>query len=411
MKLPRSPLAPQKFPYVKDIQGVTFKTGTTGQYYSGRMNLLMVIFEDRASVAGTLTGSKTASAPVVWCRDHLPKGYARALVVNAGNANVFTGKHGEAVVHNTAHQAASLLGCQPQEIFIASTGIIGKAIHATEISDSLPALLDHPVNATWEQAATAIMTTDTFPKASSVQTTIDHIPVSISGIAKGSGMIAPNMATMFAFLFSDVNIVPSVLQEVVSRNVEKTFNAITVDGDTSTSDTVLFFATRKASHLILDNPTDPRLIPFEQAVYDMMFDLAQQIICDGEGAQKHVTIVVRGAQDDKSARRIGLSIANSPLVKTAIAGSDPNWGRIVMAIGKVDEPVERDRIGLEWCGIPVLEKGQVVSSYDPETLRTLLKGTHIMITVNLGLENGQATVWTCDLTHGYIDINAHYTTS
>ena len=406
--LPRSPLAPKQFPTLGPILGVELKTGKVGKHYGSRHNLLMAILTPGTTVAGCLTKSSTASAPVVWCRRHLPLGEARALVVNAGNANVFSGNSEHQVVHNTAQQAATLLGCRPEHIFVASTGIIGTSIPATQIADALPSLVTDTSSASWKNAATAIMTTDTFPKAATRQTTIDQTPISINGIVKGSGMIAPNMATMLAFLFTDARLSPHLLQTLVSASVDQTFNCITVDGETSTSDTVLVFATGTASHPPIDTLDDPRLDPFRQALCQGMHQLAQQIVYDGEGAQKHITLSLTGAISDPNARRIGLAIANSPLVKTAIAGGDPNWGRIIMALGKSEEPVDRDKISLSFGEHSILRHGQLTASYDPSLLRTYLEGRFISISLDLGLGTGTSTLWTCDLTEGYIRINAHY---
>ena len=408
--LPRSPLAPKHFPSLDPIQGVTLKTGKVGRHYGKRHNLFLATFPQETTVAGCFTLSSTASAPVLWCRRRLPAGIARALVVNAGNANVFTGLSEEQIVQNTTHKAAALLECPPEHVFVASTGIIGTPMPPTQIADALPSLVDNPVVASWKDAAISIMTTDTFPKAATRQTVIDQTPITVNGIVKGSGMLAPQMATMLAFLFTDAGLESSILQSLVSAAVDKTFNCITVDGDTSTSDTVLVFAVGTAPHSPIKTIDDPRLVPFRHALDQVMHDLAQQVVRDGEGAQKHITLSLNGAVSDASARRIALSIANSPLVKTAIAGGDPNWGRIIMAIGKTLEPVERDAVSLSFGDYPILRGGQPVPSYDPALARAYLEQRFIQISVDLGLGHGSATIWTCDLTQGYIQINALYPT-
>ncbi len=346
--------------------------------------------------------------PVIWCRECLPHGRARAIVVNSGNANVFTGRAGRQVVEGTAAAAARLFACDPHEIYLASTGVIGEPPPADRIAAALPAVALRLDPANWEAAARAIMTTDTFPKAATARARIDGIGVQINGFCKGSGMIAPDMATMLAFVFTDATLSPTVLQALLVAANEKSFNAMTVDGDTSTSDTVLLCATGAVRHAAVDNPDDPRLAEFRAALAAVMTDLAQQIARDGEGAQKFVTIEVSGAEDDRAARRIGLTIGNSPLVKTAIAAGDANWGRIVMAVGRAGERADRDRLKIAVGGVPIAAEGGPVPGYDEGPVAEHMAGREIHIAVDLGLGPGRATVWTCDLTHGYIDINGSY---
>jgi glutamate N-acetyltransferase/amino-acid N-acetyltransferase len=345
----------------------------------GVKDLFLADLAPGTAIAGVLTRSKCPAATVDWCRQMLPGGRARALVVNSGNANAFTGDRGQAAVARTVAAGVEVFGCPPEEIFVASTGVIGEPLPADHIAGSLGALSAQVSAAAWSTAAEAIMTTDTFPKGASRRARIDGAQVTLNGIAKGSGMIGPDMATMLAFVFTDAAIDPGVLQTLVRRGADRSFNCITVDGDTSTNDTVLLLASGKAGHPRIADPKDPRLRDFARQLDHLMIDLAQQIARDGEGAQKLVTISVSGAASARAARRIGLSIGNSPLVKTAIAGEDANWGRIVMAVGKAGERAERDR-----------------------------RGREIEIAVDVGVGRGKATVWTCDLTHGYVDINADY---
>ena len=360
------------------------------------------------TIAGALTRSRCPSAPVDWCRHALKGGKARAVVVNAGNANAFTGTAGDRTVGETVKAAAALFDCKSSEIFVASTGVIGQPLPANGIARALPKLVKALKPTGWSEAAEAIRTTDTFAKMVTRTAKIGDVAVTINGIAKGSGMIAPDMATMLAFLFTDAKIPASVLQEVVRRGVKRSFNSITVDSDTSTSDTVLFAATGTAKHSKVTKADDKLLAEFRAAAEAAMIELAQLIVRDGEGTSKFVTIHVRGAASSKAARHIGLSIANSPLVKTAIAGADANWGRIVMAVGKAGERADRDRLGIAIGGIPITRKGQIVDGYDETPVAAHMKGREIDIEVDIGLGGGKATVWTCDLTHGYIDINGSY---
>ena len=404
----RSPLAPERFPDLPPVPGVRLATAACGLKYRGRDDLLLVELRRGAAVGGLLTRSLTASAPVEWCRAALPGGKARGLVVNAGNANAFTGRQGTVAVERTAAAVAGLLGCPRKQVFVASTGVIGEPLPHDRILGALPVLRACAEGTPWRAAAGAIMTTDTFPKAATRTAVIDGAPVVVNGIAKGSGMIAPDMATMLAFLFTDAALPPAVLQPLIAAAARESFNAITVDGDTSTSDTVLAFATGAARHRGIESARDPILADFRRALRAVAVDLAHQIVRDGEGAGKFVTIRVTGAASARAARRIGLSVANSPLVKTAIAGADANWGRIVMAVGKAGERADRDRLAISIGGVPVAEDGHVRPDYDEAPVAAHVAGEEVEIGIDVGVGRGRATVWTCDLTHGYIDINADY---
>jgi glutamate N-acetyltransferase/amino-acid N-acetyltransferase len=362
-------------------------------------------------VGGVLTRSKTASAPVEWCREHLPAGSARALVVNSGNANAFTGMRGRQAVEATAAAAAQAAGCAPGEVFIASTGVIGEPLEPARFTHKLEELAGQAQAGRLPDAARAIMTTDTFPKAATAQAEIGGASITVNGIAKGSGMIAPDMATMLGFLFTDAPLSPTVAQTLCADGVRDSFNAITVDGDTSTSDTVLLFATgaaREKGAPEISDPDDPRLAPLREAVNSVMRDLAHQIVKDGEGASKFITVTVEGAESDEAARTIAFSIANSPLVKTAFAGEDPNWGRIVMAVGKAGEAADRDRLSIWFGPILVADGGEVAPDYREEDGASYMKGSELEVRVNVGVGAGCSTVWTCDLTDRYVAINADY---
>ncbi len=413
MALARSPLAPERLPELSQVAGVRGVAHAGGLRYQGRDDLLLLHFPQGAAVAGVLTRSKTASAPVDWCRAHLPAGRAAALLVNAGNANAFTGTRGRISVERAAAAAAEALGVPPEQVFLASTGVIGEPLPdermtaaigaaATRLGESKAQGVD------WARAAGAIMTTDTFPKAAARRCQLDGKPVELVGIAKGSGMIAPDMATMLAFVVTDAGLPAEVLQALLARANRRSFNCITVDGDTSTSDTALLFATGAAGQVAAEGADDPRLAEFAAALDSLMIELAQLVVRDGEGAQKFITVAVRGAEDDAAARRIGLAIANSPLVKTAVAGEDANWGRIVMAVGKSGEAADRDRLAIAIGGVTIARDGERVADYDEAPVAAHMQGRDILIEVEIGLGHGAATVWTCDLTHGYIDINADY---
>ena len=369
---------------------------------------MLVELAPGSAVAGVFTRSLTAGAPVLWCRDCLPGGKVRGIVVNSGHSNVFTGRAGKEIVVNTAATAARLLGCDPKEIFISSTGVIGEPPPGEKILEALPKVVQLLSPDAWEPAARAIMTTDTFPKGAMATATIDGVEVCLNGFAKGSGMIAPDMATMLAYVFTDAALSPAVLQPLLAEAADRSFNCITVDGDTSTSDTVLLCATQRAGHPPIMSCADRRLAGFRQALDAVMIDLAQQVARDGEGAQKFVTIEVTGATTVQAARSIGLAIGNSPLVKTALSAGDPNWGRIVMAVGKAGENIDPDRLAISIGGIAILASGGPVPGYDEAPVAAYMKGHEITIAVDIGIGTGTATVWTCDLTHAYIDINASY---
>jgi glutamate N-acetyltransferase/amino-acid N-acetyltransferase len=406
-----SPLAPNSYPDLPEVEGVRFAAGEAGIRYKGRTDVMLALFDKGTEVAGVFTTSKCPSAPVDWCRARLPGGKARALVVNSGNANAFTGKAGARAAKLTAAIAAKATGAPQTEIFLASTGVIGEPLDASKFDGALQTLVAQAQPGEMFEAAKAIMTTDTYPKVATVGVEIDGVAVTLSGMAKGAGMIAPDMATMLAFVFTDAPIAAPVLQALLSKSVQGSFNAITVDSDTSTSDTLLLFATgaaRKRGAPEITAANDRRLAPFKMALDILLLDLAHQVVKDGEGARKFVEITVVGATSNAAAKRIALSIANSPLVKTAIAGEDANWGRIVMAVGKAGEKADRDLLAIWFGDIRVATKGQRDPRYDEAEVSQLMKKPKIDIYVEIGLGAGQATVWTCDLTKEYIEINGDY---
>ncbi|MEM9059797.1 MAG: bifunctional glutamate N-acetyltransferase/amino-acid acetyltransferase ArgJ [Pseudomonadota bacterium] len=410
-----SPFAPETFPDLPPVPGVQFASVNAGvRYTSGRLDVMLAVLDAGSIMAGTFTRSLTRAAPVLWCEDRISGPVAQdpkrplAIVVNAGNANAFTGSNGMEAVNAVMRTTAEVVGTSVENVFMASTGVIGEPLPperiTTKLNELRAALSDDGV----DDAASAIMTTDTFAKGASTVFELDGTSVTISGIAKGSGMIAPDMATMLVFIFSDAAISRPLLQQTVSDLTDQSFNAITVDSDTSTSDTLLVGATGKADMALIESTDDPRYPGFRNALLDVMRDLAIQVVKDGEGASKFAAITVAGAADDGAARRIGLSIANSPLVKTALAGEDPNWGRIVMAVGKSGEAADRDRLSITFGDITVAEAGWVSPDYTEEAGAAYMKNAELEIGVNVGIGSGQATVWTCDLTHGYITINADY---
>jgi len=406
-----SPLAPKAFAEPPAIDGVSFATAEAGIKYKNRTDVLFASFAPGTAVAGVLTQSKCPAAPVDWCRARLPGGMARALVVNSGNANAFTGLKGREAVRLEADLAAAAVGCSVDEVFLSSTGVIGEPLDAQKFEGVLGDCAGRLAPGPWLDAAEAIMTTDTYPKLATAVASLDGVEVPIAGIAKGSGMIAPDMATMLAYVFTDMPISAALLQDLLSERVGSTFNAITVDSDTSTSDTLLAFATGRAETrgvAPLSGADDPRLPVFAEALGDVLHDLAMQIVCDGEGAEKLVTVKVSGATSDTSAKAIARAIANSPLVKTAVAGADANWGRVVMAVGKAGEPADRDRLAIRFGAVLVAENGERVPGYDEAVASAYMKNPEIEIGVDLGLGNGTAVIYTCDLTHGYIDINGSY---
>jgi glutamate N-acetyltransferase/amino-acid N-acetyltransferase len=404
------PLSPLAVPLatLPPIAGVRMGATAAGIRYQGRTDLVMAEFAPGTSVAGVFTSNRCPGAPVDWCRAALKSGRARALVVNAGNANVFTGKAGRETTSATAAAAAKLVGCPGKQVFLASTGVIGEVLPHERMTAALPALHASLRDDGWEDAARGIMTTDTFPKAATRIARIGDVEVRISGIAKGSGMIAPDMATMLCFIATDAKIPAEALQAALARGIGGSFNCTTVDSDTSTSDTVLLFATGQTKHARVPTEGGPLLRDFRAQLADLLLELALQVIRDGEGARKLVRIDVNGAVSAKSAKRVAMAIANSPLVKTAIAGEDANWGRIVMAVGKAGEPADRDKLSVAIGGTWMARDGAVVPDYDEAPVVAHMKGQELEIEVDLALGRGSATVWTCDLTHGYIDINGSY---
>jgi glutamate N-acetyltransferase/amino-acid N-acetyltransferase len=407
MSSTRSPLAPQGFPVLPAIPGVTPRIARARYKTWDRCDLTFVTLDPGTVVAGVLTQSRCPSPEVEWCRKALVLGQARALVVNAGNSNAFTGDRGREAVENLVARVATRLGCQPSDVFVASTGVIGVPLPIDKSEAGLDAAFQADP-CSWEEAAATIVTTDTFAKAAVTQAVIGDRTVNLVGIIKGSGMIMPDMATMLGFIFTDAAVEPGFLQAALSYANVKSFSCITVDSDTSTSDTVLAFATGAAGNAPLTSADDAGADAFRAALADLCLQLAHLVVRDGEGASKFITIKVTGAESDRSARVIALSIANSPLVKTAIAGEDANWGRVVMAVGKAGEPAERDKLSIRFGETQVARDGLAVTGYDETPVATHLKGSEIDIGVDLDLGDGRATVWTCDLTHGYIAINADY---
>jgi glutamate N-acetyltransferase/amino-acid N-acetyltransferase len=404
-----SPLAPKSFAHLPPLAGVRLATGEAGIKYRNRTDVLLAILAPGTEAAGVFTRSKTASAPVEWCRAQLKRGQARALVVNSGNANAFTGQAGLAGVRAVAEAASAVVGCKASEVFLASTGVIGEPLPAEKITKILGKVAEDASASGWRAAAEAIMTTDTYPKLATATAAIDGVKVTLNGIAKGSGMIAPDMATMLAFVFTDAALPASVLQDCLNAGVGPSFNSITVDSDTSTSDTLMLFATGKgAKHGAVSKASDKRLTGFRKSLDQLLLDLALAVVKDGEGAEKLIRVDVAGAENNEAARRIALSIANSPLVKTAIAGNDANWGRVVMAVGKSGEAADRDKLKISFGSHVVAEKGARAARYDEAVATKAVSGRDVVIAVDLGLGKGVARVWTCDLTHGYIDINGSY---
>ena len=396
------------FPQMSPIAGVRLASYAAGIRYQGRDDVMLAELTPGSTVAGVFTQSTMPGQPVIWCQQILPRGTVRAIVVNSGNANVFTGRAGWQVCESTAATAARLFGCDPRDIYLSSTGVIGEPPPADRISAALPDIVPLLDAAAWEKAARAIMTTDTFPKGATATAAIDGTEVRINGFCKGSGMIAPNMATMLGYVFTDAALPAPVLQALLHETTDASFNCMTVDGDTSTSDTVLLCATGQAKHAAVADAGDPRLAAFRAAFREVMVELAKQIARDGEGASKFITIDVTGAESDLAARSIGLSIGNSPLVKTALAAGDANWGRIVMAVGKSGEKADRNTLGIAVGGHQITADGGPVPNYNEGPVAEHMKGREIRIAVDIGLGSGKATVWTCDLTHGYVDINGSY---
>jgi glutamate N-acetyltransferase/amino-acid N-acetyltransferase len=406
-----SPFAPEAPPTLPAIDGVAFATAEAGIRYRGRTDLLVATFDPKTTVAGVLTQSKTASAPVIACRKHLKKGEARILVVNSGNANAFTGQKGREAVGVTIAHAAAAAECAPYEVFVASTGVIGEPLDAAKFAHLLDDLAKSAKADAFQAAALAILTTDTYPKLATRKAMIGDAEVTINGFCKGAGMIAPDMATMLCFIFTDAAISADALQALLDEHVKTTFNCMTVDGDTSTSDTCLLFATGAAAKRGQKRVTKSslkKLKSFSAALHDLMRDLAIQVAKDGEGLTKFVTFEVEGAKSWAAARKIGLSCANSPILKTAIAGEDPNWGRVVMAVGKSGEAANRDKLAIWFGPHCVARDGERAEEYDEKTVAGYMKNREIVIRIDAGVGKSAATVWTCDLTHDYVSINADY---
>ena len=406
MDIAPSPLA-RPFPDMPPIEGVTLRVARAGYKAWERADLTFAELAPSTAVAGVFTRSVCASSEVEMGREQVRQGHARALIVNAGNSNAFTGYRGREAVEQIVAQVAEALDCSHDEVFVSSTGVIGVPLPRDKARAGIAAVLSaEPCG--WEEATRAIGTTDTFTKGAATSALLGDTRVELAGFIKGSGMIAPDMATMLGYLFTDAAVAPAFLQEMLSKANEATFSCITVDGDTSTSDSVLLFATGKAGNVPLTGWDDAGADAFYAALLETCRTLAQLVVRDGEGAQKFIEIAVSGAADDSSARRVGLAIANSPLVKTAIAGGDANWGRVVMAVGKAGEPADRDRLSIGFGGTWAAREGQPLPDYDEAPVAKHLEGQDIRIDVDLGIGTGRATVWTCDLTHGYISINADY---
>jgi glutamate N-acetyltransferase / amino-acid N-acetyltransferase len=411
MAPPVSPLAPSNFPQMPEIAGVRMATAAAGIRYEGRTDVLLALLDKGTTVAGVFTKSKCPSAAVDWCRDKIKAGKARVLVVNSGNANAFTGRTGREAARYTAASASTAANCRPGEVLLASTGVIGEPLDARAFDRVMDDLVAAAKPGHFEAAANAIMTTDTFPKGATATAKLGDTLVSICGIAKGAGMIAPDMATLLSFVFTDAPIAAPALQTLLAKGVLDSFNAVTIDGDTSTSDTLLAFATGAAAARgapLVSRAADPRLKGFVKALDTVLKSLAEQVARDGEGARKLVEVVVEGAASAKSARRIAMSIANSPLVKTAIAGEDANWGRVVMAVGKAGEPADRDRLSIWFNGIRVAHKGMRDPNYDEAEVSGAMKNQIIELKVGLGIGRGRDRVLTCDLTKEYVAINGDY---
>ncbi len=406
MELERSPLA-RPFPEMPQIEGVTLRVARAHYKTWDRCDLTFAELNPGTAVAGVFTRSACASSEVELGREQVRLGRARALVVNAGNSNAFTGYRGREAVEQIMAQVAAALDCEPGEVFVSSTGVIGVPLPKDKAKAGIEAALV-AAPCSWEDAANAIGTTDTFTKGAAASAMLGSTRVELSGFIKGSGMIAPDMATMLGYIFTDAAVDPVFLQEMLSKANDATFSCITVDGDTSTSDTVLLFATGKADNAPLSSWEDKGADAFYAAILDICRELAHLVVRDGEGAQKFIEVAVTGAADTASARRVGLAIANSPLVKTAIAGGDANWGRVVMAVGKAGEPADRDKLSIGFGGTWAAKDGQPLADYDEAPVARHLEGQDIRIDVDLGVGDGRATVWTCDLTHGYISINADY---
>ena len=402
-----SPLAPKSYPQMPALAGVRLGAVEAGIKYKDRLDLGAIVFDRKASVAGVFTRSKCSSAPVDWCRKQLPGGNARVVVVNSGNSNAFTGKIGVETVKVSAEAAKKAFDCKSGEVFLASTGVIGEPLDASGFERHLTRLEAIAREDEWENMARAIMTTDTYPKMVTRSFDVDGQSYSLNGIAKGAGMIQPDMATMLSFLVTDYPLVAPLLQKLLAKAIGPTFNSISVDSDTSTSDTVLLFSALNGRKPV-SSARDKGVAKLQKTLEEVLHELAMLVVCDGEGATKHIEITVNGAKSAKSAKVIALSIANSPLVKTAIAGEDANWGRIVMAVGKAGEPADRDSLTIGFGDVTVAKNGQRAKNYSEEAAAAVMKKSFIPILVDVGVGKGSATVWTCDLTAEYIAINADY---
>lgn len=406
-----SPFTPANDPVALPVDGMRMVTAQAGIRYAGRTDVLLMAFDEGTNVAGTFTKSACASAPVDWCKGILAHGAARALLVNSGNANAFTGMKGRASVERSAQIVAEALGVDTSAVYLASTGVIGEPLDAEKFGAVVGAMKEQMSVGpdAWVNAAKAIMTTDTYPKAASRQVDVDGQTITFTGIAKGAGMIAPNMATMLSFIGTDAAIACDVLQAMISRSVNGSFNAITIDSDTSTSDTVLLFATgKRLADAPIADVDDARLVPLQAALDELSLELAHAIVKDGEGLTKFVTVEVSGATSNSSADVIARSIGNSPLVKTAFAGEDANWGRVVMAVGKAGEPADRDRLAIWFDDVRVAVEGARDPDYSEAAAAAVMKQSEIKLRVDLGLGEGRAVIWTCDLTKAYVAINGDY---
>jgi glutamate N-acetyltransferase/amino-acid N-acetyltransferase len=408
--LPVSPLA-TPFPAIGVVKGVEFAVGRAGFYKHDRPDVVLMRLAEGTTGAGVFTRHKVGSAPVDWCGAALARTGGRdirAVVINAGCANSFTGEAGARAAAATAEATAVELGCRDEQVMLASTGVIGVLLQHGKILNVLPSLVERLDADAWARAAQGIMTTDTFPKGAVREAEVGGAPVRVAGIAKGSGMIAPDMATMLAFVATDATLSPAVLQAILKDAILRTFNAVTVDGDRSTNDTCLLFATGRAGAPAVDDPADPRLDPLKTAIEGVLLDLALALVRDGEGATKFVRVEVTGAVSEASARKIARTICESPLVKTAIAGEDANWGRITMAAGRADEPLVRERLSIRFGDLWAAKDGQVAPGYDEAAMSAYMKNAELEITVDVGAGSAAAVMWTCDLTHGYISINGDY---
>jgi len=397
----------KKFLMLKNIHISTINCGIK---YQNRDDLLLIKFENLATVAGVFTSSSMPASPVVWCKNNIKNFNAKALIVNAGNANAFTGSIGDETVIQTANAVANQLKCHPEEVFISSTGVIGEILDYKKITDVIPQMSENFSNheVAWDKASQSIMTTDTKPKLVKKTCQILGKDIDLIGFAKGSGMIAPNMATMLGYIFTDANISKNTLQQILLEAVEKSFNSITVDSDQSTNDTVLIFADKSANHYEISDSHDKNLHEFKEKLNELCLELAKMIVIDGEGAKKLIEIIVEGAKTNEQAKEVAMSIANSPLVKTAIAGCDPNWGRIVMAVGKSCKETSPQKLIVKIGGHPLTKDGAKHPDYIEKVVHEYLKNSEVIISVNLGIGASSALVWTCDLNEEYIKINKDY---